>query len=368
MSKKKNNIYEVDISKLHGGKVYKNYKALVTEQGWKYYRPASKSGIAQKKQLDAVCRWGYETDSFGNKISNKVIIHEVYDKQLTIVDQRQWRENGIVSNLMVGKLLTMLKEQYLSQQKVKIGLSPLEWALLFGLCPQKFIDFRVNPIESSKKMGIKLEHTFDFLDNSYANIRHRLNGTFERLERIGLISYTTEIQLKYDGLNHYSETTKNQTNFIKKIEDEFLKTTPTKVLWSSYHNGVGRNLTLYKKIVEEVKKTALKSTEAEIRALSTIERYKTVIEVEVVSEELIKWWLGDETKLDTKYLERFFELSDSPYEDINKSFMDRLLINASLRIPTSIEEATEVDLSFRRLDADYKQNIETLIKTYIKVD
>ena len=82
-------IYKVNLDVLSDGKVFKNYKELARAMGWKPASGINNTYHAQMKQLSSVCRWRKDVDSNGKKLSNKIIIEEVYQAPLPIVDKRK---------------------------------------------------------------------------------------------------------------------------------------------------------------------------------------------------------------------------------------------------------------------------------------
>lgn len=80
--------HPVNVGLLSDGKVYKNYSALAKEMGWTIYKSDSNGQKAQFKRLSEVCRWSKDLDENGKRLSNKIIIHEVYEKPIPSVDKR----------------------------------------------------------------------------------------------------------------------------------------------------------------------------------------------------------------------------------------------------------------------------------------
>lgn len=81
--------YPVNQDELWDGRVFKNYRVLCHQMGWKPGRPGNNTYNAQVKSLSSVCRWRKDVDVNGKKLSNKIIIEEVYSKPLPIEDGRK---------------------------------------------------------------------------------------------------------------------------------------------------------------------------------------------------------------------------------------------------------------------------------------
>lgn len=95
--KYKQSTYIADSALLYKGQVFKNFKELVAVLGWKYQKSKSNASIAQHKALSAVCRWSFDIDDeTGKKLSNRVLIHEVYSEPRGIVDLRKTKSHNYI--------------------------------------------------------------------------------------------------------------------------------------------------------------------------------------------------------------------------------------------------------------------------------
>ena len=81
--------YPINMNELWNGRVFKNYRDLCRQMNWKTYKSSSNGSLAQLKVLSTVCKWQKDVDENGKKLSNKIIIEEVYDEPLPIPDKRK---------------------------------------------------------------------------------------------------------------------------------------------------------------------------------------------------------------------------------------------------------------------------------------
>ena len=81
--------YPINMDELWDGRVFKNYKDLCHQMNWKSYKLSSNGALAQLKVLSTVCKWRKDVDENGKKLSNKIIIEEVYNKPLPFPDKRK---------------------------------------------------------------------------------------------------------------------------------------------------------------------------------------------------------------------------------------------------------------------------------------
>lgn len=81
--------YLINKDELWDGRVFKNYRDLCRQLNWKICVHGDNSYQAQFKALSAVCRWRKDVDANGKKLSNRIIIEEVYSKPLPIEDGRK---------------------------------------------------------------------------------------------------------------------------------------------------------------------------------------------------------------------------------------------------------------------------------------
>lgn len=80
--------YKYNKEALWSGREFVNYRDFVNSMGWSFAKSGSPVHQLQFKRLSELCRWSKDLDENGKRLSNKIIIHEVYEKPIPSVDKR----------------------------------------------------------------------------------------------------------------------------------------------------------------------------------------------------------------------------------------------------------------------------------------
>ena len=416
MSKKKNNTYEVDVSKLYDGKVYKNYKALVTEQGWKYNRPASKPGQAQKKQLDAVCRWGYECDESGRKISNKVIVHEVYKEGKIVVDKRKYREGELLNRLVGrailesitnGSLLTVAEQPDVLETTTSqftyrdIYLTQGSLYVRTGLVNPSYLLGKTNRLDLSKQQNVSMERINDFFACNQVYLKRILGQALAQLKNQRLVDHleTFCLVLKEADINTFTieqlkERTSvdiqvrekrvfandNQRAFIFVCEANVLKKYGYQNFSDVYSRSFDERDAFFKEIVSVIRQESKTHPSEEIQMLSSLQYYYSALKLtfipQMVEQEVVEYGkLSPDEKevlrdcLADHLLEQFEAIGEGDTkEQVNQVNLKRIQDNAKSRHQRAKRNQSKKDLMYQRMNEDYVGEMQKLTEGVVSLN
>lgn len=414
VSKKKNNTYEVDISKLHDGKVYKNYKAFVLDLGWKYYRSKTAAGQAQKKQLDAVCRWGYECDEAGRKISNKVIIHEVYKEAKQVVDKRKYREGELLSRLVGraileciqnGSLLTLAEQPHLEPQSDfayrDIYLTQGSLYVRTGLVNPSYVVSKHNRLELAKQENVSMARVNDFFACNQVYLKRILGQALAQLKNRRLVDHleTFCLVLKEADVNtftieqlhekssvdiHVKEkrvfANDHQRSFIFACEANVLKKYGYQNFSDVYSCSFDERDAFFKEIVSVIRQEAKDHPSEEIQSLSSLQYYYSALKltfvprlVEQEVKEYGKLTVDEKEILSGCLADHLYEQFEAigegdTKEKVNQVNLKRIQDNAKNRHQRAKKNQSKKDLMYQRMNEDYVAEMMKLSGDVISLD
>ena len=201
-------LYVVNIEKLKRVKFYKNFKALVQDMGWRYYSTKSTSSKAQMKALSAACRWSFDVDESGKKLSNRVLIHEVYERKKLIVDKRKSGDRALLGRLISRSILEVLadynrehpiaNESMDNVQKMYITYGGLYTKI--GMVNENYLKGKHSQHEVSSQLQLPLQHVNDFYSCTQDNMKQTLQRSLNELYKQRLVRHRQTKRLVFKSI------------------------------------------------------------------------------------------------------------------------------------------------------------------------
>ena len=151
---------EVDPSILSNEVSFKNYRDLCRQMNWRVYSVGSQSYIAQFKALSSVCKWRKDVDENGKKLSNKIIIEEVYQMAKSVPDKRRTSEKTYLTRLVSRRILDIIDENQKLHNAEYHGFHNSLYLTMgslyaqIGLVNEAYMD----GLKNQKKLGVLLNH------------------------------------------------------------------------------------------------------------------------------------------------------------------------------------------------------------------
>lgn len=395
--------YEVNLEVLSDGKVFKNYRDLARQMEWKIARTNDDSYRAQMKQLSAVCEWRKDVDENGKKLSNKIIIVKVYQKQRQVVDKRKINKNTELTRLTSRRVLEIIQEHSADQgdscgeNKIYMTLGYLYARI--GLVNDHYLKGRNNQFELSTQLNCPIEHVNDFYNCVHANLKKTLYKSLEDLHKQRLVYYVDTKRLVFKG-NHSStlkidaiSETKNidahvvaKSTYATEAQRKFIFFCERAVL-ESYNIGnfgelYSRDLMFRRRffddVVARIRDRALYSDSWEILMLKDLDFYYNAIELSFydsfINKEVRR--LGQMTEeerevlkqcVDRGVIEEYLTLGGMNAKvDVNQEHMNRITINAKQRHQKALKKTSERDIYYKRRGESYPINIEKIAERVIE--
>lgn len=402
-----NNVYIPNTSKLESGKVYRNYAELVEDMGWKKFKSGSNGEKAQQKALSTVCSWRRDIDENGNKLSNKIIIEEVYQQIKPTKDKRKVNDKNYLTRLVSRRILEVIEEnQRLNkaeyhgfQNKLYLTLGSLYAQV--GLVNSYYMEGRNNQNELSNELNCPIEHVNDFYNCVSANLKKTVQKAFDRLYNQRLVYATNTKRLILRDVDCNSETvveavniegepitaeiltesiyaTERQKQLIFKCERTILAKYGLFNFSDVYTREVGFRRKFFKDVVECIKEVVKHEKDVELSMLSRLEYYYNVVELayceQFVQDEVKR--LGQMTEeernvlkgcVDQSIIEEYLSLgSVDAKADINQEHLNRLTQNAKQRHQKALKTSSDRGERYQRTSADYSTNMDRIAEKVIE--
>ena len=395
-----NEIQPLNVELLSNGKVYKNYSALAKEFGWTVQKADSNGQKAQFKRLSEVCRWSRDVDENGKRLSNKIIIHEVYDKKRVMVDKRKNNSNTVLTRLVARSILEVLAdynrnhpledEDFANTQKMVITLGGLYCRI--GLVNDNYMKGRHRQYELSTLLNLPVQHVNDFYACVHDSLKHTLYKALDELHNQRLVYYRKTRRLVFKSLTleqrdldilHESGLIQmdlvRESSFADSAQEDFIFTTEREVLTSYGLNSINDIYTkdrktrerFFKDVVSRVKEKALFHCFPSIQQLSELDYYYNALELSFYSpfvegEVTNKQLTLEEREQIQAFVEEdpirdFLKIGGVNVKaDINRTHLERVKKNAENRHQKALKGESARDKRFKRVDEDYVDHIESL--------
>lgn len=405
ISKTKN---EADVSKLSSGKIYKNYPALAKEMGWKVQKVGSDGYKAQFKRLSEVCRWSKDVDDQGKKLSNKIIIHEVYSEKKPMAKKKGVNPNTMLTRLVGRSILEVLAdynkknpledEDFANTQKMVITLGGLYCRI--GLVNENYLQGRHRQYELSAQLNLPVQHVNDFYSCVHDSLKHTLYKALDELHHKRLVNHRKTKRLVFKSLTleetdlealHESGMIQmelvTESSFADALQDDFIFTTEREVLISYGLSNINEIYTkdrktrnrFFKEVVHRVREKSLKHRYPSIQQLSELDYYYNALELSFYSPFVENEVSGKELTLEEREQLREFVDENAMREylslgsgnvraEINQTHLNRVKKNAENRHRKALKEEKARDKHFKRADEDYVGHIESIAGAVIDRD
>ena len=399
MSRQEKN--QVIVENLYDGKVYENYRALVNDMGWSFAKSGSPVHRLQFKRLGEVCRWGKDIDeATGKRRSNRIIIHEVYQKKQLVIDKRKVNPNTLLTQLVSRSILEILadyneknpveNEDYSNTQKMVITLGGLYCRI--GLVNDNYLKGRHRQYELSTLLNLPIQHVNDFYACVHDGLKHTLYKALDDLHNKRLVNHRKTKRLVFknvtlgkadlealhdNGMIQMELIT--ESAFADALQDDFIFTTEREVL-TSY--GLGNINDIYtkdrrtrerffKEVVQRVREKSLKHRIPAIQQLSELDYYYNALELSFYSPFVEDEVNGKQLTLEERQQLRDFVDEEAMREyltlgsgnvraEINQTHLNRVKKNAENRHKKALKEEKARDKHFKRTDEEYVEHIESL--------
>lgn len=393
-------IHPVDVKLLSDGKVYKNYSALAKEMGWTIYKSDSNGQKAQFKRLSEVCRWSKDLDENGKRRSNKILIHEVYQKKQVAVDKRKTNKNTLLTRLVARSILEVLAdynqnhpledEDFANTQKMVITLGGLYCRI--GLVNDNYLKGRHRQYELSALLNLPVQHVNDFYSCVHDSLKHTLYKALDDLHNKRLVNYRKTKRLVFKSVTleqtdiealHESGMIQmelvSESSFADCLQDDFIFTTEREVLSSYGLSNINEIYTkdrktrerFFQEVVQRVREKALLHRFPSIQRLSELDYYYNALELSFyspfVEDEVNDKQLTLEEReqiqalFDGEAMKDYLSLGGGNVRaEINQTHLERVKKNAENRHRKALKEEKGRDKRFKRTDEKYVEHIESL--------
>ena len=396
---------DVDVSKLTSGKVYKNYRVLAEDMGWKPQKVGSGGYETQFKRLGEVCRWSKDLDEDGKKRSNKIIIHEVYSDKKPSIKKKGVNPKAMLTRLVARSILEVLSdynqknpledEDFANTQKMVITLGGLYCRI--GLVNDNYLKGRQRQYELSTLLNLPVQHVNDFYACVHDGLKHTLYKALDDLKNKRLVNYRKTKRLVFKSLTlgqseiealHESGMIQmelvSESSFADCLQDDFIFTTEREVLTSYGLGNINEIYTkdrktrerFFKEVVQRVREKALLNRFPSIQKLSELDYYYNALELSFYSPfvdgEVVGQQLTHEEReqiqafADPEAMSEYLSLGGANVQvDINHNHMERVKKNAELRHKKALKDEKARDKRFKRTDEDYVEHMESLTTAVI---
>lgn len=396
--------HKVNVEALSDGKVFKSYRDLARAVGWKPVSGINNTYHAQMKQLSAVCEWRKDVDENGKKLSNKIIIVKVFDKQKLVVDKRKINKKTELTRLISRRVLEIIQEQSSTTSDEFMGESSIYVTLGYlyariGLVNDYYLQGRNNQSELSTLLDCPIEHVNDFYNCVHANLKKTLYKSLEDLHQQRLVYYvdTKRLVFRSNSSDHFkidaiSETknidahfvskssyaTESQRKFIFFCERAILEQNELRNFGELYARDLSFRKKFFDEVVAKIRDLAPHSNLWEVRLLSDLDFYYNALELSFYDSSINKEVrrLGEMTDEEREFLrncvnrdviEEYLSLGgkDAQY-DINQEHLNRLTQNAKQRHQKAVRQANDRDSRYQRLSTDYSTNMGRIAEKVIE--
>ncbi len=396
---------EVDPSILSNEVSFKNYRDLCRQMNWRVYSVGSQSYIAQFKALSSVCKWRKDVDENGKKLSNKIIIEEVYQMAKSVPDKRRTSEKTYLTRLVSRRILDIIDENQKLHNAEYHGFHNSLYLTMgslyaqIGLVNEAYMDGLKNQKKLSDDLNCPVEHVNDFYNCVSVNLKKTVDTALRRLhgQRLVYSTYTKRLILKDDEENMTvaatSEgekvqgevvldemyATERQRKFIFNCEHSVLRRYGLNSLGDLYMRDAHFRRHFFESVVETVNERAKRDPfDYELYVLRRLSQYYNVLELSY-SDEAIHYEinrLGEMSEEERELLQGFvdFEALEeylTPYHEetksmINQEHLNRLTQNAKQRHQKALRESSERGERYQRTSADYSTNMDRIAEKVIE--
>ena len=399
---------DVNEASLSNNKVFKNYRDLCNHMNWRIYSVGSKSYQAQFKALSAVCRWRKDVDGNGKKLSNKIIIEEVYSMKKTTPDKRRTGDKSYLTRLVSRRILDIIDENHKMQNTEHHGFQDSLYLTMgslyaqIGLVNHAYMDGLKNQASLATELDCPVEHVNDFYNCVSANLKKTVDTALKRLhgQRLVYSVYTkrlilgddeagtekVELVATSDGVIVNTQlvmdeiyATERQRKFIFNCEHIALRQYGLNNLGELYMRDSKFRRVFFNTVVNIVKERAERDPfDYELYVLRRLKQYYNVLELSY-SDDAIYYEinrLGEMSQEERELLQEFvdFEALEeylTPYHEetqsmINQEHLNRLTQNAKQRHQKAVRQANDRDSRYQRLSTDYSTNMGRIAEKVIE--
>lgn len=396
---------EVTLSVLSNGKVFKNYRDLCQHMNWRVYSAGSKSYIAQFKALSSVCNWRKDVDENGKKLSNKIIIEEVYAFKKATPDKRKTSDKSYLTRLVSRRILDVIDENQKLHKAEYHGFQNCLYLTMgslyaqIGLVNETYAEGMKNQKSLSHELGCPVEHVNDFYNCVSANLKKTVDAALKRLynQRLVYSVYTKRLVLRDDDaipveanvegtvivgemMSDEMNATERQRKFIFECEHQALRQYGLYNLPDVYTRDSRFRKRFFEQVVKNVNEKAEQHDpfDYEIYVLRRLKSYYNVLELsyteEYINREINR--LGEMSQEEREVLRGFVDLDAleeclTPFHPetrqmINQEHMNRLALNAKQRHQKAIRNQTERDEKYQRSLHTYSENMGRIAEKVIE--
>lgn len=397
--------YTVKTEKLYDGKVYKNFKALVEDMEWKYYKPTTTSAQAQMKALDEVCRWGKDEDENGKKRSNKIIIHEVYKVKKLTKDGRKVNANTLLTRLVGRSILEVLAdyneknpkedEAFGNNQQMEVTLGGLYTRI--GLVNENYLQGRNRQYELSARLNLPIEHVNDFYSCVHDSLKATLYKALNDLHNQRLVRHqkTKRLVFKSAVLNETDLQALHEDSIVQVelvaeseyadyLQYDFIFDTERELLSRYGFRGMNEVYAkdrhfrdkFFKEVVDTIRQKAENHYAPSVRRLTELDYYYNALQLSFYSPHVLNEIQRHQLTVEEReqirdfvgagVVREYLKLGSGNHRvDINNAQMKRVHNNAESRHSKAKKNLSKRDEKFNRLDEEYVENIDCLAKAVI---
>lgn len=200
----------MQIEKLKVGKVLKNYKELCEVLGIKVTTGTSK--MAQFKDLERYCKY--------HKEGNKIIIDEIYSKELEKVDKRTLGNNNNQARCIRYLLLNLLSAYKIEKNEVK-GFSKGLLLRKLYMANENYITAKTSRKQYAQALEVDemaINECFDYIENNSISAIRKAIAT---LRSQSILGYKYSFSwVDHKNIVHHCITL--EENFIHLMEEEVM--------------------------------------------------------------------------------------------------------------------------------------------------
>lgn len=201
------------ISNLHTGMILKNYKELCQVLEIEATKKANNSRLAQFKELERYCKY--------HKDGHKIIIDEIYSKELEKVDKRRDGNNNHQAKCIRYLLLNLLSQYKISNDEV-IGFSKGLMLRKLYMTNQNYVTAKTLRKKYAEALAVEemaVNECFDYIENSSISAIRRAITTLKSQSVLGYKYSFSWVDRK--GYVHHCSTI--EENAIHMMETDVME-------------------------------------------------------------------------------------------------------------------------------------------------
>ncbi|MGG3920400.1 hypothetical protein ABEV41_00370 [Geobacillus thermodenitrificans] len=336
----------IDVSNLHIGQVFKNYKELCHTLG-----EPIKGGNAKKAQLkNWACYFSFTQQG------HKFIINEIYDVPLIKEDKRSLGNNTVeYIDLIEALIIDLLAQDHYNGE---VFLSKSRLLKELNMINSNYYYCRNRTLKLSEFMNIPEEEINDFYEITDNTLTRNLETALNRLRRQSLIIWSQVLTVCYLDtsveLNELGKVKIKRHKYINDLDEEdYTYTVDTPTLRKVIHKKATKE---EKRLIIRTERELLKKYGCEepsdiFRKGLAKQFYKEIKDILFEKANILYYYHSYEITFNHDHiLEKWLDIHDlqlndlkrESYQDLlNASIIDKLTENATIRH----EEAKSIDIN-----------------------